>query len=136
MASRCTWILTKRIGSFKGGLTRIQFRNNSTTRTEHWEEVLAGDSKSGEDVPARPASSGGSGVPHTYSRDNPLGCRNLLHAGLTKLDQFPQTHSGLAIEPLRASVRVWIVELESCKGPVVKSRIPRIKSHGSARKED
>ncbi len=65
---------------------------------------------------------------HHYSRDNTLGCRNLLRAGLTKLDQFPNAHSGLAIEPLRASVRIWIVELEAGESPE-SARIPRIKSH-------
>src|SRR5580692_2885350 len=66
---------------------------------------------------------------HHYSRDNALGCRKLLHAGLTKLDLFPPEHSGLAIEPLRSSVRVWILELEAGRSPET-ARIPRIKSHG------
>jgi hypothetical protein len=70
---------------------------------------------------------------HHYSRDNALGCRNLLQAGLTKLDQFPHAHSGLAIEPLRASVRIWIVELEAGENPE-NARIPRIKSHREGHK--
>src|SRR4051812_39184027 len=37
---------------------------------------------------------------HHYSKNNSLGCRNLLVAGLFKLEQFPRTHFGLAIEPL------------------------------------
>jgi uncharacterized protein len=70
---------------------------------------------------------------HHYSRTNSLGCRNLLQAGLTKLDQFPQAHSGLAIEPLRASVRLWIVELGAGESPE-NARIPRIKSHREGHK--
>src|ERR1700693_4341649 len=34
---------------------------------------------------------------HHYSKANCLGCRNLLQAGLAKLDQFPKAHYGLAI---------------------------------------
>ena len=70
---------------------------------------------------------------HHYSRDNSLGCRNLLRAGLDKLDQFPQAHSGLAIEPLRASVRLWIVDLEAGESPE-NTRIPRIKPHREGHK--
>src|SRR5579863_9292719 len=71
---------------------------------------------------------------HHHSRENFLGCRNLLRAGLIKLDQFPPAHSGLAIEPLRASVRVWIVDLESGES-TKNSRIPTIKSHGTTHKK-
>lgn len=66
---------------------------------------------------------------HHYSRSNCLGCRNLLRAGLIKLDQFPQAHHGLAIEPLRASVRRWLIELNASENPE-NAKIPRIKSHG------
>ena len=70
---------------------------------------------------------------HHYSKANCRGCRNLLQAGLTKLDQFPQAHFGLAVEPLRASVRLWLAVLET--GENLKDpEIPRIKSHGSGRK--
>ena len=50
---------------------------------------------------------------HHHSRANNLGCRNLLRAGLLKLDYFPEEHWGLAIEPLRASVRRWLAPLRA-----------------------
>jgi hypothetical protein len=65
---------------------------------------------------------------HHYSRDNRLGTRNLLHAGLLKLDFFPEEHRGLAVEPLRATVRLWLAELNAGENPE-HGRIPRIKSH-------
>lgn len=65
---------------------------------------------------------------HHYSRDNRLGTRNLLREGLQKLDFFPGEHWGLAIEPLRATVRVWLVELNAGENPDHK-KIPRIKTH-------
>src|SRR5580704_6845696 len=36
---------------------------------------------------------------HHFLKANHLGTRNLLHAGLVKLDLFPEEHRGLAIEP-------------------------------------
>ena len=65
---------------------------------------------------------------HHYSRANSLGARNLLHAGLLKLDFFPEEHRGLALEPLRAAVRLWLAELDAGKNPE-HTKIPRIKSH-------
>ncbi|MBZ5662635.1 MAG: DUF309 domain-containing protein [Acidobacteriia bacterium] len=67
---------------------------------------------------------------HHYSRANNLGCHNLLHAGLLKLECFPEEHWGLAIEPLRASVRRWLVPLRAGENPV-RVRIPRIESRGN-----
>ena len=66
---------------------------------------------------------------HHYSRANGQGCRNLLQAGLSKLEFFPEKHLGLAIGPLRGSVRQWIVQLEAGENPV-QAKIPRIESHG------
>ena len=64
---------------------------------------------------------------HHHSRDNCEGCRNLLEAGLTKLDRFPAAHYGLAIEPLRVTVRVWLAELNAGEKPDI-ARLPRIGS--------
>jgi uncharacterized protein len=72
---------------------------------------------------------------HHYSKDNCLGCRNLLQAGLTKLDQFPQAHRGLSVEPLRASVRLWLVALETGEHSN-NVDVPRIKSQSSRHKAD
>ena len=70
---------------------------------------------------------------HHYSKDNCLGCRNLLEAGLTKLDHFPPEHHGLEIEPLRVSVRLWLAILETGKTPEY-TKIPIIKHHTDARR--
>ena len=66
---------------------------------------------------------------HHYSRANNLGCHNLLHAGLLKLECFPEEHWALSIEPRRASVRMWLVPLRAGKNPH-KMEIPRIAVHG------
>jgi len=62
---------------------------------------------------------------HHYSRSNCLGTKNLLQAGLIKLECFPDQHWGLAIEPLRAAVRRWLVDLEAGKNPE-HTKIPKI----------
>ena len=66
---------------------------------------------------------------HHHSKANCSGCRNLLRAGLTKLEPFPHAHWGLAIEPLRVSVRSWLIELDAAKTPE-SAKIPRIRTHG------
>ncbi len=69
---------------------------------------------------------------HHHSRDNWEGTRNLLRAGLVKLDCFPGDHGGLEIEALRETVRGWLTELEGGEFP--KSRkLPRIAQHGGKR---
>jgi hypothetical protein len=65
---------------------------------------------------------------HHYSRANCLGARNLLQAGLTKLDLFSKIHRGLEIEPLRAAVRLWLAALNAGENPE-ESKIPRIQCH-------
>lgn len=62
---------------------------------------------------------------HHHSRANLPGTRNLLRAGLLKLDCFPQVHGGLEIEPLRTAVRRWIEALDAGKNPE-NTNIPRI----------
>lgn len=54
---------------------------------------------------------------HHYSRENLLGTRKLLQAGLLKLDSFPETHGGLEIEPLRCAVREWVAALTGGQVP-------------------
>jgi hypothetical protein len=48
---------------------------------------------------------------HHHSRANRLGTRNLLQAGLQKLDCFPGIHGGLEIEELRQAVRGWLAAI-------------------------
>jgi len=62
---------------------------------------------------------------HHYSRANLLGTRNLLQAGLGKLDCFPETHGGLEIEALREAVRGWLAALEAGEIPGTR-KPPRI----------
>ena len=62
---------------------------------------------------------------HHYSRSNFPGCRNLLQAGLLKLDFFPEEYGGLAIGPLRRSVRRWLAALDGGDIPE-EGNIPRI----------
>ena len=64
---------------------------------------------------------------HHYSRANCRGTRNLLHAGLTKLDSFPGTHRGLEIELLREAARFWLAALDAGENPE-EGRIPVIHS--------
>src|SRR6266852_1673382 len=66
---------------------------------------------------------------HHFSRANSLGCRNLLQAGLLKLDCFPEEHWELAIEPLRASVRRWLAEIRAGENPE-REKIPQIQACG------
>ena len=66
---------------------------------------------------------------HHYSRSNRQGTRNLLQAGLTKIERFPQAHRGLALEPLRVTVRRWLAALEGGEDPA-KEEIPRIECCG------
>jgi predicted metal-dependent hydrolase len=63
---------------------------------------------------------------HHYSRANLLGTRNLLRAGLLKLDCFPEVHEGVEIEMLRDDVRGWLLALETGKSSE-KDKIPQIK---------
>jgi predicted metal-dependent hydrolase len=62
---------------------------------------------------------------HHYSRANLKGTRNLLQAGLLKLNLFPEAHGGLEIEPLRSAVRAWLTALEAGEVPKEK-KPPRI----------
>lgn len=63
---------------------------------------------------------------HHHSRANRQGTRNLLWAGLLKLDRFAEVHGGLEIAPLREAVRGWIAALDAEENPG-HARIPRIR---------
>jgi hypothetical protein len=62
---------------------------------------------------------------HHFSRANLRGARNLLRAGLLKLDCFPEVHGGLEIAPLCEAVRGWLAGL-AAEESLEDSRIPRI----------
>ena len=63
---------------------------------------------------------------HHYSRSNLQGTRNLLLAGLLKLDRFPGVHGELEIEALRQAVREWLAALDSGEIPE-SEKLPRIR---------
>ena len=69
---------------------------------------------------------------HHHSRANMLGTRNLLRAGLLKLDSFPEVHGGLEIEALREAVRGWLTSI-AAGGGLENSNIPRIHPHSRGR---
>ncbi len=62
---------------------------------------------------------------HHYTRGNPAGAGSLLQASLKKLEQFQETHRGLALEELRAAVRRWIAALAAGNDPG-REQLPRI----------
>ena len=70
---------------------------------EHWEEVWL-ETPDPDKMFLQGLIQVAAAFHHYYSKANCLGCRNLLQAGLIKLDQFPQAHYGLAVEPLRVSL--------------------------------
>jgi uncharacterized protein len=66
---------------------------------------------------------------HHHSRGNIAGTKSLLLAGTTKLQGFPENHSGLALGELRLETQQWIEALgagEDC----ARRKVPRIHGHG------
>lgn len=63
---------------------------------------------------------------HHYRRGNREGCESLLRQGLKKLDKWPAVHRGLALDPLRSSVRWWLAELHAGRTPRDED-LPRLK---------
>ena len=66
---------------------------------------------------------------HHYTRENRQGTRNLLQAGLAKIDRFPHVHRGLALEALRIAVRQWVEALDGGEDPA-EDEFPHIECHG------
>ena len=97
---------------------------------EHWEEVWLETTSA--DKPFLQGLIQVAAAFHHYSRSNLRGTRNLLLAGLLKLDCFPETHGGLEIEPLRAAVREWLAAINSGKVPENR-KPPRIARHAGTR---
>ena len=62
---------------------------------------------------------------HHYQRNNSEGCESLLAEGLLKLERCSASHGGLALKPLRASVRWWLAELRAGRAPDAK-QLPRL----------
>jgi hypothetical protein len=63
---------------------------------------------------------------HHHSRANLQGTRNLLLAGLLKLERFPGEHGELEIDALRVAVREWLACIDAGEIPESK-KPPRIR---------
>ena len=49
---------------------------------------------------------------HHFHRGNRLGSISLLRSALRRLDTYPESFAGVALTPLRASIRLWLAALE------------------------
>ena len=54
---------------------------------------------------------------HHRKRNNVIGSMSLLRAALRRLESFPAIYGGIAVEPLRASVRAWLAALDQPQPP-------------------
>jgi hypothetical protein len=50
---------------------------------------------------------------HHFRRDNHIGTASLLQSALRRLNDYPDTFAGVAVESLRATVRQWLQALET-----------------------
>lgn len=78
---------------------------------EHWEEVWL-ETPAAEKMLLQGLIQVAAGF-HHYTRDNTQGARNLLRAGLAKLELAPPAYRGLELDPLRQAVRKWLAWLET-----------------------
>jgi hypothetical protein len=49
---------------------------------------------------------------HHFQRKNDAGAASLLQSALRRLDSFPSAHGGIAVAPLRESLRAWLLALD------------------------
>lgn len=62
---------------------------------------------------------------HHFQHDNYAGTASLLQSALGRLETYPDTFAGVATEPLRAAIRIWLHSLG--KGlPAELPAIPRL----------
>lgn len=90
---------------------------------EHWEEVWL-ETPAPEKMLLQGLIQVAAGF-HHYTRDNTQGARNLLRAGLAKLELAPPAYRGLELDPLRQTVRKWVAWLEAGNFPE-RMDFPRI----------
>jgi [ribosomal protein S5]-alanine N-acetyltransferase len=50
---------------------------------------------------------------HHFQRGNRAGTISLLRSALLRLDGYPQVFAGIAVAPLRATIRLWLGALET-----------------------
>lgn len=53
---------------------------------------------------------------HHLQRKNTVGTRSLLTRALRRLEQYPAEYGGVAVEPLRQSLRAWLRALAAEPG--------------------
>ncbi len=56
---------------------------------------------------------------HHLGRKNAVGALSLLRRALRRLDGYPAVFCGVAVEPLRKSLRSWIGALENDQRPTI-----------------
>jgi predicted metal-dependent hydrolase len=54
---------------------------------------------------------------HHLQHDNQAGTASLLRRALRRLDRFPVEYGGVAVAPLRESIRAWLAALGRGDGP-------------------
>jgi predicted metal-dependent hydrolase len=50
---------------------------------------------------------------HHFQRGNLAGTVSLLRSALRRLDVYPEAFAGVAVDPLRATIRLWLDALET-----------------------
>jgi len=50
---------------------------------------------------------------HHFQRGNYAGTTSLLRSALRRLDAYPEAFAGVAVAPLRATIRLWLGALET-----------------------
>ena len=53
---------------------------------------------------------------HHFQRGNYAGTISLLRSALRRLDPYPEAFAGVAVAPLRATIRLWVGALETPSG--------------------
>lgn len=97
-------------GKFREGLDAFN-RLHFFEAHEHWEEVWL-ETPAPEKALLQGLIQIAAGF-HHHTRANEQGARNLLRAGLAKLDLAPPVYRGLELGPLRQAVRNWLTWLEA-----------------------
>ena len=69
---------------------------------------------------------------HHFQRGNLAGTVSLLRSALGRLDVYPEAFAGVAVDPLRATIRLWLDALETpTRSPLPPLPQLRIASAGS-----
>ena len=63
---------------------------------------------------------------HHLQRKNLKGTASLLRAAMRRLDPYPADYGGIAVEPLRESLRAWLQALDEIE-PLPQLPIPQLR---------